>query len=116
MAQWKTITGTSGLATAQTLTITSPNTKCIFIKQYVIATYGAPSPDGITIQITDEDSNVLWEDAIAKSTGTLPANPMRVPHTFPDQGLKVAAGKNVAVVVSDPGAGSGTEASVLYTL
>lgn len=113
---YKTKTGTSGLTTAQTITITSPNTKMIFIKQYVVATYGVPSPDGATIQLTDEDGNVLWEDAIAKSAGTLPANPMRVSHTFPGKGLPIPVGKNALLVIGDPGANAGTEASVLYNI
>jgi hypothetical protein len=112
---YKTKTGTSGLTTAQTITITSPNTKHIFIKQYLVAIYGAPTPDGATIQITDEDDNVLWEDALAKAVATFSAD-TRASHTFPGKGLPIPVGKNAKIVIGDPGASSGTECSVLYDI
>jgi hypothetical protein len=115
MGVWKTKTGTSGLTTAQTITVTSPNTKHIFLKQYVVATVGEPTPDGITIQITDEDSNVLWEDAIPKRVATFSTH-TRVSHTFPGKGLMIPKGKNLLMVIGDPGAASGTEANILYTI
>ena len=55
---YKSKTGTSGLTTAQAITITSPNTKMIFLKQYVVACYGTDGPQAaVTIQVTDEDTN-----------------------------------------------------------
>jgi hypothetical protein len=112
---YKTQTGTSGLTTAQTLTLTSPNTKYLFLKQYVVAIYGKVTPDGVTIQITDEDDNVLWEDAIPKCLATF-GTQQRAAHTFPGKGLMAPVGKNLKVVVSDPGTDSGTEVSLLYDI
>ena len=114
---YKSKTGTSGLTTAQAITITSPNTKMIFLKQYVVACYGTDGPQAaVTIQVTDEDTNVLWEDAIMMEVATVSTGPFRVDHTFPGRGLSCPIGKNMIVTVSDPGTGSGTECSVLYSI
>jgi len=115
---YKSKTGTSADQVTQTVTITSPNTKMIFLKQYLVAAAGTVEPTTtITIQIVDEDDNVLWEDAILCSLENDSTGPFRVDHTFPGRGLSCPMGKNMKIVVGDPGgAGSHTECSVLYSI
>lgn len=99
------------------LTLTSPNTKYIFLKQYLVACHGAGAADtDITIQITDEDGNVLWEDAIANGEATLSTGPYRVGWTFPGKGLLAPAKKNLIVTVSAGAADEITELSLLYDI
>lgn len=114
---YKSTSATGADGAAVTLTITSPNTKYIFLKQYVVAARGTGPTASITIQITDEDSNVLWEDAIHEAIATLATGPFRVDHTFPGKGLPIPKGKNCLIVCGDPGdAGAFIEVSALYDI
>jgi hypothetical protein len=114
---YKTATTTGGTGAAVTLTVTSPNTKHIFLKQYLVAVRGTGPTADITISIQDEDSNVLWIDNIHRAVATLTPGPMRADHTFPGKGLLIPNGKNLKIVCGDPGdAGAFIDVSALYDI
>lgn len=115
---YKTKTQTAAVNNGNAVTITSPNSKYIFLKQYLVACTGTDGPAStMTIQITDEDGNVLWEDAILIGVTNEHSGPFRVSHTFPGKGLMTPVpGKNLIVTVSNGGAATGSEVSLLYDI
>jgi len=113
---YKSKTQTAGVNNGNTVTITSPNTKQIFLKQYLVACTGTTGPPAtMTIQITSEDATVLWEDAILE-TGGEEHGSYRVSHTFPGRGLPAKVDQNLVVTVSNGGATTGSEVSLLYSV
>lgn len=114
---YKTSTQTAGVNNGNAVTLTSPNVKYLFLKQYLVALTGTDGPAAtVTIQITDEDSNVLWEDAILIGVTNENTGGFRVAHTFPGKGLPIPAKKNCVFTVSNPGAATGSEVSLLYDI
>jgi hypothetical protein len=117
MSYYRSSTQTAAVNNANALTITSPNNKTIFLKQYVVACTGTDGPAAtMTIQITDEDSNVLWEDAILIGVTNEHSGPFRVDHTFPGRGLQITPKKNAIVTAGNGGAATGSEVSVLWSI
>jgi hypothetical protein len=97
------------------VTITSPNTKQIFLKSYLVALYGsAAGTTGLTFQITDEDSNVLWEDAHPAGVADKVIGTGRLEFTFPENGLPVPVGKNLVATLATPGANEASEVNLIY--
>jgi hypothetical protein len=114
---YKTSTKTVAVNTVNAITLTSPNAKYIFLKQYLVALMGTDGPaNSVTIQITDEDSNVLWEDGILIGVTSEHTGGFRVSHTFPGKGLMAPANKNLIVTVSAAGAATSSELSLLYDI
>jgi hypothetical protein len=114
---WKTKTQTKGVNTANNITLTSPNSKHLFVKQYLWAATGTDGPAAtVTLQIVDEDSNVLWEDAVLIGVTNENTGPFRMGWTFPGKGLPIKAGKNVSINTIAAGAATGSELSILYDI
>lgn len=111
----KTAIGTSTANAAKTTTITSPNTKTIKIFSYLVTYKGADfNASDITIDIKDEDDNVLWSDCITQGAAT--AADFRASFNFGNRPLYLQPGKNAKVVVSAGGANVLTITSVQYDL
>jgi hypothetical protein len=116
MSFYRSSTQTAAVNNGNALTITSPNNKTIYLKQYLVACTGTTGPPAtMTIQITDEDSNVLWEDAILE-TGGAEHGSYRVDHTFPGRGLQITPKKNAVITVGNGGATTGSEVSALWSI
>lgn len=99
------------------LTITSPNVKTAFLKAYLVVVHGAGAMDtDITVQITDEDSNILWQDAMPNGEATLLTSAQRCEFTFPGLGLPIPVKKNCVVTVSAGAANETTELNILYNI
>ena len=102
---------------ANALTITSPNIKTIFLKAYLACSYGSGAGDtDITVQITDENKTVLWQDAMPANGATLLTSAPRCSFVFPGLGLPVPPGKNLTVTVLATAANETTELNILYNI
>jgi hypothetical protein len=114
----KTKTQTAAVNNANSLTITSPNTKIMFLKAYLVAYTGTDGPAAtMTIQITEEGNlTPLWEDAILIGVTNENSGPFRAYFTFPGLGLPIKTGKNCTVAVSSGGAATGSELSLIYNI
>lgn len=114
MLKSKTQTKTNA---ANALTITSPNTKMAFLKAYLVTGYGsAVGTTDVTIQVTDEDSNVLWQDSMNTGTIAQGMGLYRASYEFPGLGLPIPVKKNCTVTVSSGGANYTTELNLLYNI
>jgi hypothetical protein len=116
MSFYRFSTQTAAVNNGNALTITSPNVKTIYLKQYLVACTGTTGPAStMTIQITDEDGNVLWQDAILE-VGAAESGPYRVSHTFPGRGLQITPKKNAVITVGNGGATTGSEVSAMWSI
>jgi hypothetical protein len=115
MGLLKTSTQSKAVNTANAITITSPNTKTIFIKGYLLAYTGTDAPAvTTTLIITDEDGNELWQDGSAAGATNESSNTSRLSWTFPGKGLPIPPGKNAVVTAIAAGAATSTELNVMY--
>lgn len=111
----KTSLGTSGANSAQTITITSPNTKYIKLCGYSVSYKGAAVPAAdITIDFKDEDNNVLWQDIIPRGTANSGTTVAR--YHFGNCPIYCPTGKNLKCVIGAGGASVITVASVLWNI
>lgn len=120
MIKTKTQTKTNA---ANAVTLTNPyNTvtgvkKVIFLKSYLVAAYGsAVGSTDLTIQITNETGDVLWEDVICTGAVGAGLGPMRASFEFPGKGLPSPPGENLVVTVAAGAANESTECSVVYDI
>ncbi|MFQ5770891.1 MAG: hypothetical protein ACE5HX_10175 [bacterium] len=109
----KTKTQTKAAA-VNAVTITSPNSKMIRIWGYSVSFYGSAALSAdVTIQLTDEDGNVLWEDGITRAIANQSPTPAKM--VFPKP-IFIPVGKNAVLTAASGGANTTTEVSVLYDI
>jgi hypothetical protein len=115
MGMLKTSTQSVAVNTINTITITSPNTKTIFIKGYLCAFTGTDAPaNTVVLVVKDEDGNELWQDGQAAGATNEHTSVNRLSFTFPGKGLPIPPGKNAVVTVAAAGAATSTELNVMY--
>ena len=113
----KTVTGSSGANAAQTVSITSPGTKCIQFWGYVVTFYGGAPTEPIQIDFSDSGplgGEVIWIDLIPAAIATkVMSSPARF--VFPKPYF-VRKGLDLQCDITAGGAGVITKCSLLYEI